>query len=284
MSSSEGTPGTPGPLPTQPVQETTAAPRSGWEGPPSMRVGPTVGSIVSRAFKAYGANFWTLALLVTVMVVPFFVLVFAGAFGAVSLTPQGARGEPPDVGTFFAVFVPVLLLASVVFAVGFGGMVYGTVRWLGGQRAGVGDMLRQGLRTLLPVVGTAFLVTLAVLLGYVLLIIPGIMVAVATSLAFPAVVVERLGPVAAFQRSLDLSRGFRWQLFGCFAVLFVVQMGLSIVNMGLQLAVPIAGAFLSIGVMLLSYPLPWLVIAVAYHDLRVAKEGVDTSALVQVFE
>lgn len=51
-------------------------------------------------------------------------------------------------------------------------------------------------------------------LGLVLLIVPGLIVSVVVSLAVPARVVEGIGPLKSISRSIDLTRGLRWRLFG----------------------------------------------------------------------
>jgi hypothetical protein len=151
-----------------------------------------------------------------------------------------------------------------------------------------------GVRRGLPVVAAGFLVWLAVLGGTLLLVVPGIVVMVATSVAVPAAVVERRGAVAAFRRSLELTRGSRWPLFAAGLALVVVVVLLSSlaqVAAGLlvglvapgERAVAVALVLSQLANALFS-AIPTVGIAVAYHDLRVAKEGVDAEALARVFE
>jgi hypothetical protein len=263
--------------------------RSGWEAPPpppGALQEPTVGSMVSRTFQVYTRHFGPLMVLAALIVLPIMAVIAGGAFGVALLVPGRAEeGHAPSVAPAFAVLIPMILAFGAAMMVGFGGILSGVVRWLAGQPAGIGDMLKVGLRRLLPMLLTGLLVALATLAGYVLLVVPGIIVAIATSFAMPVAVVERpAGAGAAFGRSWELTKGYRWQLLGCFGVLFLVQLALNLATVAVQVASPVAGLVLNLALMLLSYPLYWILIAVAYHDVRVAKEGWDTSALTAVFE
>jgi len=182
------------------------------------------------------------------------------------------------VATVLALLV-VLPIAMILL----GGVNYGVIQWLAGRPAGVGDMLRQGARRMVGLLLAVLLVLLAVLGGYILLIVPGIMIAVATSLALPAVTVEGIGAVDGFKRSLDLTRGYRWSIFGAFVLLGLINFAASLLGAALQL-IPILGLLLSLAISLVTATMPYVLPAVAYHDLRVMKEGVDTSQLAQVFE
>ena len=109
----------------------------------------------------------------------------------------------------------------------------------------------------------------------------------------PAAVVERPGVTGALQRSFDLTRGCRWLLFATGGVVMVVLWILQLVTQAAftvaSLALPrgqgavatIVGS--QIGSALFSV-IPAVAIAVCYHDLRLAKEGVDTAELAKVFE
>jgi hypothetical protein len=64
--------------------------------------------------------------------------------------------------------------------------------------------------------------SLAVLLGFVLLILPGLYVAVALSMAFPALVFERQGPIDALAYSRRLVRGNWWRTNAILVVTIVM--------------------------------------------------------------
>ncbi len=60
----------------------------------------------------------------------------------------------------------------------------------------------------------------------VLLVVPGIIVALMWSFVTPVLVVERTGLIDTFQRSRDLTRGHRWALLGLIVVYSLVVVAL----------------------------------------------------------
>lgn len=171
-----------------------------------------------------------------------------------------------------------------------GALTYGVLESLRGGRASIGALFGIGFRKLGTVFVVSFRVALWLALGTILLVVPAILWYCALFVAVPAAVVEaRLGSSAdALQRSRELTRGNRWSVFVVALVVFVVTMGL----------VGVAGAFaafargfpepvpvvLATAVIALTSALGASASAVAYHDLRLAKEGIDTADLVKVFE
>jgi hypothetical protein len=98
-------------------------------------------------------------------------------------------------------------------------------------------------------------------------------------------VVEQTGPWKSLSRSAALTKGNRWKVFGMLALLIIISLiGGALIGV-LELAV---GATLG----LLAYLILSAVIGaygailgvVTYHDLRVAKEGVDTDQIAAMFE
>jgi hypothetical protein len=243
----------------------------------------TAGSLASRTIRIWWQNVWRFAGVLAFIFVPIFVLGTVAAIAIPNLVRRGAQPEQvlPWAFGLVALLVVVLLPLSMIML---GGLNYGVVQHLAGRRVGVGAMLRQGARRIWPLTAALVLVMLAVMGGYVLLIVPGVMIAIATSVVLPAVMVEGLGATAAFRRSLELTRGYRWTLLGAFLLVFLLQFAFNIAGNLASLIHPAVGAIASLVLILPAASLSWIVPAVAYHDLRVAKEGVDTSALARVFE
>ncbi len=65
-----------------------------------------------------------------------------------------------------------------------------------------------------PLVTTSFLLTLFTLLGLLALVVPGIVIAIACTVAVPAAAIERLGPMQAINRSVELTENRRWAILG----------------------------------------------------------------------
>lgn len=102
-------------------------------------------------------------------------------------------------------------LITVVFAAWAARTVTADVRH---EEASSEHALAGVFRRYLPLALTVLLVSLGWLIGFVLLIIPGIIWSLATCVAIPAAINEDLGPRAAIRRSLDLTRRRRGQIFG----------------------------------------------------------------------
>src|SRR5947209_3809729 len=72
------------------------------------------------------------------------------------------------------------------------------------------------------VIGTMFLVGLATFAGFLLLIIPGIIIALGAALAIPCALFEQLNPGAAFSRSMKLTKGCRGKVALVFLLVWVI--------------------------------------------------------------
>ncbi|MBV8684565.1 MAG: hypothetical protein JO111_16950, partial [Caulobacteraceae bacterium] len=131
-------------------------------------------------------------------------------------------------------------------------------------------------------------VGLAVIVGTILLIIPGVLVTLALCVAFPVRVAERRGVFASIQRSRDLTRGYRWRIFLAFLAYFGAVVVLQMVIGVVHLVLPLSAASWAIAVTPLVSGVTSLVgavgIAVVYCELRAAKEGARPTDVAAAFE
>jgi lipid-A-disaccharide synthase-like uncharacterized protein len=97
----------------------------------------------------------------------------------------------------------------------------------------VGDLIRSVEPVFWPLLTVSILIGLGVGIGFVLLIIPGLILIVIWSVVAPVVVVERPGVFAAFGRSRALVRGNGWNVF---AVIVLVFLAVAAVSVGAGLA------------------------------------------------
>lgn len=134
----------------------------------------------------------------------------------------------------------------------------------------------------LVLIGVAVVIGIGVTIGFALLIIPGILVYVAWSVATPAAVMERADVGTALRRSVLLTAGHRARVLGLtlapLATAFLLSAVISVI------LVTVAGEFSTNASMLASvlvsalvaaFTSSWLaaVIALYYVDLRIRKEG-----------
>jgi hypothetical protein len=86
-----------------------------------------------------------------------------------------------------------------------------------------------------PVIGTlvgaGILATIIIVIGFILIIVPGLIALTFLAVVAPAVVIDRASATGALGRSRDLVRGNAWRVFGVIVVLFLITAVLSsIVN------------------------------------------------------
>lgn len=94
------------------------------------------------------------------------------------------------------------------------------------QPVSVVGSVREGLRRLLPLIGTTILMTLAVLGGFLLLIVPGVLFALWFGLAQQVVVLEELSGTRALGRSKRLIRN----RMGTFLLVILVMIVITVVS------------------------------------------------------
>ena len=74
---------------------------------------------------------------------------------------------------------------------------------------------------------TGFVAGIAIGIGFVLLIVPGLFLLTIWALVAPVVVIERKGVMASLERSRELVRGHGWQVFAVIVVLLLLNLVLS---------------------------------------------------------
>jgi len=93
----------------------------------------------------------------------------------------------------------------------------------------VGDLFSAAAPAILPLIAFGILFALGVGIGFVLLIVPGLVLLTFWSLGAPAIVVERVGPLEAFGRSWRLVRGEAWSVFATLLVVLLIVIAVGIV-------------------------------------------------------
>ena len=237
-----------------------------------------VGRVLSRTFSVLSRN-----------LLPFCLVTVIAALPNLLISAPGARAFAPATITPGASAIRLLLgfgLSMVLNALSQAIVLYGAFEDMRGQPVHLMESLRIGLRRFFPVLGVAIGVAVLTALAAILLFFPAFIVATMLLVAMPACVVEQLGPVKSMDRSKRLTKGHRWKIFGLWLLAMVaagisqsVLVGLAKIIGGSTLALitflawsAIFGAFYAI------------MVVVTYHDLRVAKEGVDTDQIAAVFD
>ncbi len=246
-----------------------------------------IGDILSEAFELYRANYVVLWQIVAVVVVPLTILQYYLTDSALALkkrTIETALGKftVTTTSTSFGRTVLLLfvggLIAALITQVLTGAIARAAAGTLVGETLTVGGAFEYGFARLWSILLVGLLVALAVVVGLILLVIPGIIAAVMFSVALPALVVEGKRGTEAMRRSWDLVSGHFWHVLGAYIVAFLIA---GVVNA--MLAALFQGWFLSgvaaAGGSILTTPFTALVAMLIYLDVRVRTEGLTEDRL-----
>ena len=278
----------------------------------SGAAGFRIGSVIGRGISTYFGNFLSFALLSIIAFLPAFVV---GAIFGASMFDVAAMSQPgwtPDAG-----FVAGIVLAVIAGVIGWNwlsaGVTYGVIAAMRQGRVNLGEALTTSLRSILPLVGLGALAVLFFTVMALLVLIPflGILIFMGLTgylvvrwwVVIPAIVVEQIGPIDGLRRAAELTRGNRWSILGVIALwvvvsmvaMMVVQMVLTVafgmpMDMEAGMATEHAGGGVNWAVQivvglvdLLFVGLGASVVAVGYHDLRIAAEGGSSEQIARSF-
>jgi hypothetical protein len=133
------------------------------------------------------------------------------------------------------------------------------------------------------VIGVSITAALAIFGGVLLLIIPGIIIAMSFFVAVPVAVTEKYGVMASLRRSSALMYGSRLQVFGVIFIIFVIQAIFE--QLALNIFSDSIYIYLSATVVIniLFSSIQAVMAAVAYVRLREWRDQVDADELSKVF-
>jgi hypothetical protein len=233
-----------------------------------------IGNVFSLSWSVLSRNFLTFMLVTGVASLP------ALLMGQLSAAAQGNAFANP--GTTIFLFLLMIVLGTLSQAI----VLHAAFQGMRGQPIDLAESARIGLRRFIPLVGLALSMALFLGLATALFVIPGLILYVMWFVATPVCVVEQLGPFRSLGRSRQLTKGHRWKILGLLLVILIPALVVAAIVGGVT-AVILGSTFGQIVNLLWSAI--WtaflaIVLAVTYHDLRVAKEGVDTEQIAAVFE
>jgi hypothetical protein len=234
-----------------------------------------VGGVFSRTFSLFPRTIAKFIVVSAVASLPTIVFSFYGA---------GATANPSV--RLIITALAAVILAVLLNALSQAAILYGAFQEMRGRPVSLMESLAKGLTRFLPVIGMSICLGFGIMIGLILLIVPGIIFWIMWSVAMPACVVERRGPFNSMSRSQELTKGYRWTIFGIFLLVTIAG---GIVQKGLEvLLLAIAGPIAAIVVLWVWQALfvlfEAILVIVIYHDLRVAKEGVDVEQIASVFD
>ena len=181
--------------------------------------------------------------------------------------------------------------------------------WAGGihgllaqARKGSSDLascFQAGLAGFAPTLGLIILWWLGVAVGWLLLVVPALILISMWSVAVPAMIGEKLGVFESFSRSRELTRGLRLSIFGVLFLMVIVYYVLAIFTAGSTLGFGFltgtvdfeAIGAISMLMVLVSIPVSWVsgmlikaIVVSLYLETVLVKEGIRTDDLTEVFD
>lgn len=251
-----------------------------------------IGYVFERTFRVIGGRFVELLLLAIVLVgLPTILIYWLNseiAFNALSTGNFGIGAQINIVLLNIAVgLLPVLLQAAAVNT---------TVEAMSGRPSDFGSSLSVALGAFVPVLVLSIIISLATTIGLLLFIFPGLILMTFWAVVIPAFVAENTGIMGAFSRSVELTEGQRWRIFGLMVLAWLALLVIGFVLGFLSLGFYTGGAS---GENLLNFNLGNVLmdaiinttagivsavgVSVLYVHLRELKEGMSADTISDVF-
>ena len=162
--------------------------------------------VLGEAWKLYKAHAAHL------LVIAFVIYLVAAVVAALLALAGGIIGAL--LGSIVEFFAAFLLQAALVKAVQ-------DVRD-GRADLSFGETVSAATPYLWPVAGASILAGIAITVGLILLIVPGLFLITIWAVIVPVIVIERSGALASFGRSHQLVRGHGWHVFGTLVLAFLI--------------------------------------------------------------
>ncbi len=256
-----------------------------------------VGEAVSKALEVFSRNAVPFSLVGIVVWLPLGIATML----AMQRPPQQAQAIIGGASLLY-IFLQLAVVAAILHA---------TFQDMRRREVNMGESIQRGLKRFFPLLGTGILLFLGLVLGAAVLIVPGavltrsnqqmgvvvtvlgvIVVVVSMFILLarwyvfaPVCVVEKEGPFGSLKRSAALTQGNRWKLFAIYLLLTLVGGVASVfIKFVLTAALPIVGIVASGLWQGVFSAFNNVLSVVIYHDLRVAKEGVDIESIASVFD
>src|SRR2546427_1013387 len=232
-----------------------------------------LGEVISKTFEVYRRDFAKYFVLFAVVgvivqvVTPLAQQAFALPTLPVNPTPQQFSSW------FSALFAAFLLLIAVIFVVNivFSTIAEGSAVKLASEQitkgqVSLGASIRFAVSRLLSIWALSIIVGIIVVLGFIALILPGIILAIMFSLALPVLLIENKGVMESMGRSRELVRN-RWlKTFATFLVLGIILLVASFIVSAISGSLGILGPVVNGILSALYQPLFPILMAVYYYS------------------
>jgi hypothetical protein len=238
-----------------------------------------VGRVVQRSFEVLGRQigpYLLLSLLLSGIPTGYMNWLTLQTVGGVT---SFAVSTPGAAAAWLLALLGGFLLQAVI--------VRSSILQLSGNRPDLRGSLSSAFRLILPMIGLAICTGFLIVIGTLLLIVPGIIVYIALIVSVP-VLVEESGVFHSMRRSRELTKGSRWRIFLLLLLLVVAYLIAWGVTAAIGSALGITESALLQSLLqaastAMTTVLGSAVTAALYFELRAVKEGATFQGLAEVF-
>ncbi len=188
------------------------------------------------------------------------------------------------------------ILGAVVAWVGSillqGTVLKAAINGFNGKKTSFGDALATGFGRFLPLLGAGILISIGTMLGFILLVVPGIILSIIWVVTAPVIVGEKRDVLSSMGRSRDLTRNHRWAILVLIIVYLIVAWVLGLGATFLGMAGGAAGATDQLALFALVDTVVAILVSVfssagvsaLYFELRSSKEGMVPDQIASIFD
>jgi len=253
-----------------------------------------IGRVVSRLFNALFANLGVFLPLAALLTIPNLLLTLYTTSHLTSsgLTPAGALAAG-GASAFFRLIALQSLVYIILSFILQAALVQGTITYLNDERPGLGQSFSSALKLLVPLIVIAILSGLAIMAGMMLLLVPGIILALMWSVVVPVRMVENTGITETFGRSRALTKGYRGKIFLLVLMYLVIAIAIGFATRPLFGVSMLAKTLTEFNAVYLVVDWAERVVLAAitavgvasvYYELRLVKEGIGAQQMAAAFD
>jgi hypothetical protein len=255
----------------------------------------SLGEVLDRTFKIYRNHFWLFAGITALPSGAMLIIHVANSAWAASRAHARVPGQMPvispmDVLTVWLVAMAFALVYFVLLGYAQAASVFAVSDLYLGGIAGLRQSYKRVGAKALRVVGIFLLLSVVLFVGFLLLIIPGIILGCRVALAVPVAMLENTNAFRSIERSIQLTKGHGMEIFVILLMVIVLNYVVTLLLQGPFVYLVLAAAkshqalsfftqvlmnFASFLSEILIWPIVTIALSLMYYNLRVRKEAFD---------